>query len=227
MGRRPQLRLVKVRASGSALESGRPQPQDRRGARVGCGCDGGHRGGLCTHRSLSLDLWSRRGGGGEDSSEKKTSLWRSCGAVGGGGGPPTRATSSVRRIALGSGSETWFHLPPSHADPADPSTLSAAPPLRTPPPWFLGAPSCPFPCSLSCESGEINVPRVSLPLINIAVSGEETVHPAAVTVAARRRPAGALRSLPEPLHSGSLRRAAGGSCFSRSGPGDAIPAPGV
>ena len=84
----------------------------------------------------------------------------------------------------------WVPRGPQHA-------LSSPPPhLRTPPPWFLGAPSCPFPCSLSCESGEINVPRVSRPLINIAVSGEETVHPAAVTVAARRRAGGSTALAP-------------------------------
>ena len=149
----------------------------------------------------------------------------------GGGCQPPRVTRSVRGIALGCGNRRRVPPPtlPGRLGSRDSSLGRGVPhppqhPLiRSPTPHasalFLGAPSCP------CKSGEINVPGACEPWINIAISGEQTEHPAVVTAP----PPPPAR--PQEHNAGSPSLCTRGSVLelarSCPGSGDAIPASGV
>lgn len=149
----------------------------------------------------------------------------------GGCQPAPRVTSSVRGIALGCGNRRRVPPPtlPGRLGSRDrrPGRGVTHPPqhrlIRSPTPHAsalsLGAPSCP------CKSGEINVPGACEPWINIAISGEQTEHPAVVTVP----PPPPARPQEHDAGSPSLCTSVSVPAPARScpGSGDAIPASGV
>lgn len=113
--------------------------------------------------------------------------------------------------------QAWFHLLPlplqtwardwglwrwAPHPPTGPSTLALLPHSATPPCPFL-----PLPSAKSYKSEAITVPRASGPLSNIAVSGEETVHPAQGSVPPRRRPPAGAQPLHPPSPSCAVARA--------------------
>lgn len=110
MGRRPQLRLVKVRADRPAGDQRRSGPGRRRTS-VGRGAGGGEQGTRSVPGGLGTAWCPLPGplkpgfGDRRTPVEKEPVVGSRCGARGGGGGPPTRGTGSTRRIAALLGAE--------------------------------------------------------------------------------------------------------------------------